>query len=340
MSTSAKPTGSCLEKYLEKQVRYEIGERYLSGKFYSSTGVGDPVRFLCLHGWLDNANSFDKLVPEIFDCFLNANRKFETDFGVQVLALDFAGHGLSEHLPPQSDYLLSAYTRDVYFLIKNLLKWETFNLIGHSMGGAVSTLVSSAFPEMVENLFLVENLGPISKPYEHTSSSLRHHILRRINLPNRPKPVYKSIEQAIEARKNGTSNGTISYEGAKLLTMRGITPIGEDGAVTWVTDQQLVTSNSISYSEPQVLDLLSHIECPVVLITGKQGFEVVEMRDLDLHWIDWQKRWKSIKSSEKRKVSLDGGHHLHLDQRGSKEIARVIVDSVLDKQAFEKKSNL
>jgi pimeloyl-ACP methyl ester carboxylesterase len=58
---------------------------------YQVWGQGNPVKVLCLHGWLDNSNSFYVLAP-----FLAHKGRFE------VVAVDHIGHGLSDHLPHQN----------------------------------------------------------------------------------------------------------------------------------------------------------------------------------------------------------------------------------------------
>jgi len=54
---------------------------------------GDPLlpRLLALHGWLDNAASFDRLAPLLCEHF-------------HIVALDLPGHGRSGHRPPGTWY--------------------------------------------------------------------------------------------------------------------------------------------------------------------------------------------------------------------------------------------
>ena len=48
------------------------------------------MQWLALHGWLDNAGSFDTLAPQLVAaCPRHA-----------LLCLDYPGHGRSSHLPP------------------------------------------------------------------------------------------------------------------------------------------------------------------------------------------------------------------------------------------------
>lgn len=62
------------------------GERYAPAAPSAKTDEG---RWLLLHGWLDNADSFSQLAPRL--CAADA-----AIFG-DVVALDMAGHGLSDH---------------------------------------------------------------------------------------------------------------------------------------------------------------------------------------------------------------------------------------------------
>ena len=48
------------------------------------------TNWVALHGWLDNAGSFDTLAPQLVaECPRHA-----------LLCLDYPGHGRSSHLPP------------------------------------------------------------------------------------------------------------------------------------------------------------------------------------------------------------------------------------------------
>lgn len=75
-------------------------------KSWSKTGDSElsyntpTKKILCLHGWLDNAASFNRLAPLLLDSEQEHQKK-----PMEILALDFPGHGLSGHKsvdgPPQ-----------------------------------------------------------------------------------------------------------------------------------------------------------------------------------------------------------------------------------------------
>ena len=62
----------------------------LRGTRYSPNDANsDGGRWLLLHGWLDNSDSFAQLAPKLCDA--------DGDAFADVVALDLAGHGLSDH---------------------------------------------------------------------------------------------------------------------------------------------------------------------------------------------------------------------------------------------------
>lgn len=64
---------------------------YLIGKWWGSRSV-QPI--IAVHGWQDNAGSFDKLAPLL------------CEEGFSIYAIDLPGHGHSSHLPPGCTYYL------------------------------------------------------------------------------------------------------------------------------------------------------------------------------------------------------------------------------------------
>ncbi|XP_024848575.1 serine hydrolase-like protein 2 isoform X4 [Bos taurus] len=107
-------------------------------------GSHQAAPVLCLHGWLDNANSFDRLIPLL-----------PKDFN--YVAMDFGGHGLSSHYSPGFPYHYQNFVSEVR-RVAAALKWNRFSLLGHSFGGAVGGMFSCIFPEMVDKLILLESL--------------------------------------------------------------------------------------------------------------------------------------------------------------------------------------
>lgn len=86
-------------------------------------GPPDGLPVFAIHGWLDNAGTFDTLIP-----LLPKN--------LRIVAVDIPGHGYSDPFPPDIAYNFV----DCILAIERLARhfeWNKFSLIGHSLGGAM-----------------------------------------------------------------------------------------------------------------------------------------------------------------------------------------------------------
>ncbi|RMC03359.1 hypothetical protein DUI87_20555 [Hirundo rustica rustica] len=135
------------EKRAPAELKFLVPWGHVAAKAWGHL-EGDPV--LCLHGWLDNANTFDKLIPLL-------------PRGYYYVAMDFSGHGLSSHRPAGCPYHFLDYVTDVR-RVAAALQWKRFTLMGHSMGGAVAGMFCFLYPEMVDKLILLESLGFLLAP--------------------------------------------------------------------------------------------------------------------------------------------------------------------------------
>ena len=154
---------------------------YFSAKKWGNPD-GTPV--LCLHGWLDNACSFDGLAP------LLPNDKY------QFLAIDLPGHGFSSHYPPGMTYRFSDTFTTLRY-VKEHLSLDKFTLMGHSMGAAVSIWYASIFTEDVEKIISLDlvNVGPITleKHPKKSKSSILSGVETFKKLHGRGVPTYDYI---------------------------------------------------------------------------------------------------------------------------------------------------
>ena len=129
-----------------KEEKFQVFGQTLAA--LSWDGEGEPV--LALHGWLDNAASYIPLASQ---------------WQRPMVALDFSGHGHSDHRPDGVVTHLVDHVRDV-LAVADQLGWQRFTLVGHSMGAGIACLFAAAFPERISRLVLIEGLGPPSTPGE------------------------------------------------------------------------------------------------------------------------------------------------------------------------------
>jgi pimeloyl-ACP methyl ester carboxylesterase len=251
----------------------------------SAIGYGDDTKpmILALHGWLDNALSFQPISDYLSDYY--------------ILALDIVGHGLSSHRSHGAHYHLIDFAFDLHELVESQ-GWQSFILMGHSMGGIISTIYTSCFPEHVNKLISIESFGPMTKDTQSSPTQLRDSILSRLKAQQSEPKHPISIERTVEAR---AKIGDIKLESARLLITRNIRE--ENEQLFFNTDRRLRTFSSLRMTESQAESFVRNIKCPMLVITGTQGYE--SMRTTLYKRLDWVERLTVVK--------CEGHHHLHMD---------------------------
>ncbi len=270
---------------------FTVNGRRISAKAWHSP---DKPLLLALHGWLDNAASFDRIAPALSD--------------YHVLAIDFPGHGLSEHLPEGVRQHFLDYVDDVHALIQQL-GLERLRLMGHSMGAGVSVLLAGAFPELIERLILIEGFGPLSGEAEQAPAQLREAVLEW-RAHQAGARIFADRELAVRARQAGFS--PLSEQAARILCERGVKAVA--GGFAWTSDKRLRLRSPLRMSEPQVLAFIRAISAPTLLIRGDSG--------LPFDQGQYAARLEAHGQLQMR--SLPGGHHLHLDESPEAVAAEIL----------------
>ncbi len=207
-------------------------------------------KVLALHGWLDNAASFDPLLFLLPD--------------VHAVAIDLPGHGRSDHRPVGAWYHLVDNLTEIDVAL-DLLGWPSAILLGHSMGAALASLYAAARPNRVDALWLIEGLGPLATPEAELPALMRQALDGRARAHDKQLRVFGSIDDAVGARLAATPMAAVN---ARLLVERGLRAV-EDGFV-WSSDPRLMLPGPIRASEAQVEACLAAIECPTLLVTASE----------------------------------------------------------------------
>ncbi|MFY8061053.1 MAG: alpha/beta fold hydrolase, partial [Arenimonas sp.] len=211
--------------------------------------MGNPngPKVLALHGWLDNAASFLPMAPHLADA--------------DLVAIDMLGHGASTHIPAGYDYAFVDWLHDILDVL-DALGWSQAHLLGHSLGGALATVVAAGAPERVLSLALIEALGPPPWPGEQAAERLRKAIAGRRKPASVPR-VIPDIATAVRARLQATEK---SEAAARLLVARNLKPV--EGGYQWRSDPRLMWPSHMRAEEASVRNWLTAIECPVLLVAA------------------------------------------------------------------------
>ncbi len=116
--------------------------------YYQCFGEGEPL--FILHGFLGMS-----------DNWMTIGKKFAEKF--RVILPDLRNHGRSSH---SNEFSLEGMARDIIQLADNL-DIQSFNIIGHSMGGRVAMMVAANFPDRVIRGEVID-ISPFQLPSDNT----------------------------------------------------------------------------------------------------------------------------------------------------------------------------
>lgn len=262
-------------------VQLDIDGFDITGIRQRNTRRDDQPRMLCVHGWLDNANSFVPLMPYLpaFD----------------MVAIDLPGHGYSDYLPGGYHMHELAF---LFYRVMEQLQWSECHLMGHSLGACLLPILAVANPPCVQSLIMIDGVGPLSGPVSEQTKRLKKAMQNRLQPERFESRVFADKQAAIEARMQAA---TIHPASAKLIIDRQVQQT--DKGYTWRFDKAWRYASWQYQTEEQVQDLLQAITCPTLAVVADEGY--LAGRD------STDERLACIKHLETS--ILPGNHHLHMD---------------------------
>lgn len=237
---------------------------------------------LALHGWLDNANSFVPLARYLQD--------------VDLVAIDWPGHGLSGHLEASAHYHFTDLVLWA-FGAADQLGWQRFNVLGHSLGACVAPFLAVACQPRISTLVLLEASGPLTEPAKLLPPRLRQ-FYQDACRDARPPRQFSDIDEAVEIRLAATEMAPAS---ARLIVERQLRNSGE--GYHWRFDSRQRAASAVYLMEEQVLAVLGEVHCPVLAIVSSQGY--IKNRPTT------ERRFRMLQGATV--VEVDGWHHMHMD---------------------------
>ena len=166
---------------------------------YSITGTGPAV--VLLHGFLEDSTMWDNYVPNL-------------QLSNTVITIDLLGHGKTECI----GYIHSMqHQSELVLHIVDLLKINTFSILGHSMGGYVALALAKIIPDRITQLCLLNSTFKADseerKNLRRRAIKMAHHNYENIvrlsfmNLFSETskrlytKPIAKALQTALNTSK-------------------------------------------------------------------------------------------------------------------------------------------
>jgi pimeloyl-ACP methyl ester carboxylesterase len=243
---------------------------------------GAGRRCLALHGWLDNAGTFSRLLPHLPEW--------------DIVALDMPGHGHSDWIPTPGFY---HFIDGVNWVVRVAQSLQVpLTLLGHSMGGALAGLAGAVLQNQVEAVFMLDSLGPLTNPAEEALALFQRSLASAKPFRRR---YYSTREEALaRIAQQGHSAGA-----AEALVQRSLVWDGNGWYFRY--DPRLKAVSRARLTEAQIQNFLQALRCPVQVQSFSDGL----LPKFD----PTAERLAALPRGEL--VELAGGHHLHLEDPAS-----------------------
>ena len=202
-----------------------------------------------------------------------------------------------------SDYML-----DIMSVVERL-NLEKFNLIGHSMGGQISSVIAATFPERVNRAFMIDGFaaeGTYSD--EDRVAGNRQAMEKMLTGHTRPAKVFENTE-AMALRVTEATVQTL--DAAKILIARGHQVV--DGGVSWRTDPRIRYPSSNRYTRNQLNIMLKQCTSPGFLVVAEQGDS----------WYQGEINVSEQHHPDLTIVRIPGPHHIHLEAEYADQVAQL-----------------
>mmetsp|Transcript_1688 Transcript_1688/g.1866 ORF Transcript_1688/g.1866 Transcript_1688/m.1866 type:complete len:316 (+) Transcript_1688:32-979(+) len=265
----------------------------IGGRIWGQSTATNKV--LCIHGFLDNAATFDVLIPRLLNIL---------DEPTEFVCMDCAGHGNSSHRSKDGQYCYTNRAMDA-IQVATALGWDKFSLMSHSMGANTSVLIAGIVPDRIIKTVCIDCIGPPTRELEETTVLLRKHIEMQEKMLNRKRRLYKTRDEAVS--RITSLNPFLKPSSATYLCNYGMKEV--EGGFMFKHDLRLSFRfpPNQGYSREQTDQFLKAITCPLLLFwasPNKRNYKANEQRALE-----YQALIKDF-----RKINVDAGHHFHLDE--------------------------
>jgi len=269
--------------------QWEVNGLRLAGLCWGNERL-PPV--LALHGWLDNAASFERLAP-----LLERHH---------VVALDLTGHGQSSWRSADASYQIWDDLPELMAVLAQL-GWAQFDLLGHSRGAIISAILASTMPERIGHLVLLDAMFAPTIPEHDFPQQMAKFLQDKPRLLKHRGRFYSTERKAVAAR---TKNG-LSEHAARALACRGLHE--QDGGFIWNSDPRLHGASAVKLTQGQNQAIAQNLTMPTLILLAEDGLSRSSASPANLN------RYGANVHTE----IMPGGHHFHMEDGAAKVAARI-----------------
>ncbi|XP_050534408.1 probable serine hydrolase isoform X3 [Daktulosphaira vitifoliae] len=275
-----------------EDIQIPIPFGYVSAKWW---GPRDKQPIIAIHGWQDNAGTFDPLI-ELLPKELS------------ILCIDLPGHGRSSHIPPGIPYYIFW---DGLVILRRIVKyynWSNVSILGHSLGAAIGFLYAASYPDDTEMLISIDTVAPVifdpSEIAKNTGTNIDKFLYYE-SLGSDKMPSY-GYSDMIDLVMDG-HHSTLTRKACEILMKRGMYPV-KDNKYFFSRDTRLKVVWLGLPSLDVIKEYAGRIKCRYFNIKAKPYIRMD-------NWPVYSELLNIIKTNVKQFlfIEYDGTHHLHLN---------------------------
>jgi pimeloyl-ACP methyl ester carboxylesterase len=214
-----------------------------------------------------------------------------------VLAPDLRGFGQGGRVGDGGYYHFADYVSDVADLVDELCGDTPLHLVGHSMGGTVSSLFCGTFPDRPQTLSLLEGVGPPDNPFEVAPLRMRKWIEDVRATRSRRQ---RAMTEGDALRRLAANHARVEEPVLRDRLKHLVVPAG-DGLVAWQNDPLHRTTGPYPFYAQAYEAFVRRIACRVLFVSGGPS---------GWHPPDEDARLACVSNLERAEIS-DAGHMMH-----------------------------
>ncbi|XP_008546171.1 serine hydrolase-like protein [Microplitis demolitor] len=224
----------------------------------AATAWGSPEKkpVLVVHGTLDNAGSFTRLIQLLPDEYY-------------FIAIDLPGHGLSSHFPPGINLDFFNFILAIKYVLTEL-NWKTCTYIGHSFGGQLGIMFSVLFPDILEKIISFDAIFPRIVNEKFLVSRIKEVNDATLSEFYNESPVrFYTKDQVLDALQN-RRQFSLNEKAAQALFERAVTKVGDK--FKYNRDSRMKPMVYPNLNHDQYLEFIKHLKVPAIVILSSNSW--------------------------------------------------------------------
>ena len=186
-----------------------------------------PTPIVFIHGWTDSRLNWMTVIPQVLAMDSNI-----VDNNQIIILPTLRGFGDSQIFPASSQFTIEEFSEDIIKLLDKLgfdMTNEKFNIVGHSMGGAIATYLTVHYSKNINKVIFIGTLSDWTQLTFGQNNTLSFNFDETKNEPNK--------QQLLEMAKNSSSNkadrGGICASFANILNRENVKADSKAARLSW-----------------------------------------------------------------------------------------------------------